>query len=112
VLGQRDQQQIEEVALVGGRLLARQQQMELLREGQPAHQVARQVAAAHLDAVGVGLRDVADRLGGLSDHRREPTSPATLVRMPAHRPCPSRSGDLRRHASHRMKKSFLDALFA
>ena len=56
-----DQQQVEEVALLLGRLLAGQQQVEVLREAEPAHQVAGQVATAHLDAVRVGLADA--RLG-------------------------------------------------
>ena len=63
VLGDRDEQQVEEVALVRGRLLAAQQQVEVLREAQPPHQVAAEVAAAHLDPVRIGLADVADRAG-------------------------------------------------
>ena len=60
VLGDRHEQQVEEEALLLGRLLAGQQQVEVLGEAQPAHQVAGEVAAAHLDAVGVGLADAAD----------------------------------------------------
>ena len=63
VLGDRDEQQVEEVALVRGGLLAAQEQVEVLREGQPPHQVAAEVAAAHLDPVRIGLADVADRAG-------------------------------------------------
>ena len=62
VLRDRDEQQVEEEPLLLGRLAAREEQVEVLGEAQPAHQVAGQVAAAHLDAVGVGLRDAADRL--------------------------------------------------
>ena len=67
MLGDRDQQQIEEEALVLGRLAAREQQVEVLGEAQPAHQVAAEVAPAHLDPIGIGLADVADRGPGLTD---------------------------------------------
>jgi hypothetical protein len=67
VLGDRDEQQVEEEALVVGRLAAGEQQVEVLREAQPAHQVAGEVAPAHLDAVGIGLADVTDRVPGLTD---------------------------------------------
>ena len=55
-----------------GRLLPGQQQVEVLGEAEPAHQVAAQVAAAHLDPVGVGLADVADGLAhvGFISQRR------------------------------------------
>jgi hypothetical protein len=59
VLGNRDEQQVEEEPLVVGRLFAGQEEMEVLGEGQPAHDVAGQVASANLDAVGVGLGDPA-----------------------------------------------------
>jgi len=48
VLGDRHQQEVEEVALVVGRLLARQQQVEVGGERQPAHQVAAEIAAAQI----------------------------------------------------------------
>ena len=67
VLGDRDQQQVEEEALLLGRLLAGEQQVEVLGEAEPAHQVAAEVASAHLDPVGVGLADVGDRGSGLAD---------------------------------------------
>src|SRR5262245_17099176 len=57
VLGDRHEQQVEEVALLVGRLLAREKQVKVLGEAQPAHEVAGQVAAAHLDPGGVGLAD-------------------------------------------------------
>ena len=60
-------------ALLLGRLLAGEQQVEVLREAQPAHQVAGEVAAADLDPVGVGLADVADGVSGLTDHAARPT---------------------------------------
>ena len=66
VLGDRDEQQVEEEALVLGRLAAGEQQVEVLGEAQPAHQVAGEVAPPHLDPVGIGLADVADRGPGLS----------------------------------------------
>ena len=53
VLRDRDQQQVEEVALVLGRLVAGQQQVEVLGEADPAHQVAGEVAPADLDPVGI-----------------------------------------------------------
>ena len=37
-----------------------EQQVEVLGEAQPAHQVAGEVASSHLDPVGIGLADVAD----------------------------------------------------
>ena len=55
------EEQIEEVALVLGRLVAGQQQVEVLGEAQPAHQVAGEVASPHFDPVGIRLADVADR---------------------------------------------------
>ena len=67
VLGDRDEQQVEEEALVLGRLAAGEQQVEVLGEAQPAHQVAGEVASPHLDPVGIGLADVADRGAGLTD---------------------------------------------
>ena len=76
VLGDRDEQQVEEEALVLGRLVAGEQQVEVLGEAQPAHEVAGEVAPADLDAVGIGLADVADRRAGLADlrHRRDATA--------------------------------------
>jgi hypothetical protein len=64
VLGDRHQQQVEEEALVVRRLLAGQEEVEILGEAQPPHQVAGEVAAADLDAVGTGLRDAGDRRVG------------------------------------------------
>ena len=58
VLGDADQQQIEEKALVLGRLTAGEQQVEVLGEAQPAHQVAAEIASPHFDPVGIGLGDV------------------------------------------------------
>ena len=80
VLGDRDQQEIEEVALVVGGLLPGEQQMEVLREAEPAHQVAAEIAAPHLDPVGVGLADVADRVSGLPDLHATRWYPASLHR--------------------------------
>ena len=62
VLGDRHEQQVEEEALVVGRLAPGEEQVEVVGEAQPAHQVAAEVAAAHFDPVGVGLADVADGL--------------------------------------------------
>ena len=67
VLGDRDEQQVEEEALVVGRLAAGEQQVEVLGEAQPAHQVAGEVASPHFDPVGIGLADVADGVLGLTD---------------------------------------------
>ena len=61
MLGDGDEQQVEEEALLLGRLLTGQQQVEVLGEAQPAHEVAGEVAPAHLDPVGEGLADVGDR---------------------------------------------------
>ena len=60
VLGDADEQQIEEEALVLGRLVAGEQQVEVLGEAQPAHQVAAEIASPHFDPVRIGLGDVAD----------------------------------------------------
>ncbi len=65
VLGDRDEEQVEEEALVLGRLLARQQQVEVLGERQPAHEVSGEVASAYLDPVRVGPADPAD---GIAAH--------------------------------------------
>ena len=67
VLGDRDQQHIEEEALVIGRLAAGEQQVEVLGEAEPPHEVAGEVAPAHLDPVGIGLADAADGGAGLAD---------------------------------------------
>ena len=67
VLRDRDQQHVEEEALVIGRLAAGEQQVEVLGEAEPAHQVAGEVAPAHLDPVGIGLADAADGGAGLAD---------------------------------------------
>ena len=83
VLGDRDQQQVEEEALLLGRLVAGQQQVEVLGEAQPAHQVAAQVAPAHLDPVGVRLADVGDggpRATDLHSRRRPPLSRRASLR--------------------------------
>ena len=57
VLRDRHEQQVEKEALLLRRLVAGEQQVEELREAQAAHEVAGQVAPAHVDAVGVGLTD-------------------------------------------------------
>jgi hypothetical protein len=75
VLGDRHQQQIEEVALLLARLLAGEQQVEVLRERQAAHQVAGEVAPPDLDTVGMGLADVAD---GCPGHDRRDASRGVL----------------------------------
>ena len=74
VLGDRDEQQVEEEALVVGRLAAGEQQVEVLGEAQPPHQIAGEVAAAHLDAVGLGTADSRDGFARLADlHAPIPT---------------------------------------
>src|SRR4051794_1791727 len=84
VLGDRDEQEVEEVALLLGRLLAGEQQVEVLGEAQPAHEVAGEVAPADLHAVGVRLADVAQRRAGPPDlrHRRRRYRTAREVRLP------------------------------
>jgi hypothetical protein len=57
VLGDRDEHEVEEEPLLFRRLVAREQQMEVLGEREPTHEVAGQVAPAHLYTVRVGLRD-------------------------------------------------------
>ena len=52
---------------VVGRLPAGEEQVEVLGEAEPSHQVARQVPAANLHPVGVGLRDPADGGSGGPD---------------------------------------------
>ena len=64
MLGDRDQQQVEEEALVVGGLLTGQQEVEVLGEAEPPHDVLGEVPPAHLDPVGVGLADAADRGSG------------------------------------------------
>jgi len=59
VLGDRDEQEVEEEALVLGRLVAGKQQVEVLGEAHAAHEVAREVAAAHLDPVRISLAHMA-----------------------------------------------------
>ena len=68
VLGDRDQEQIEEEALLRARLPPGEQQMEVLGEREPSHQVAREVPSAHLDPVGIGLAYVSDGAPGPRRH--------------------------------------------
>jgi len=67
VLGDCHEQQVEEEALVIGRLAAGEQEVEVLGEAQPAHQVAAEIPSPHFDPVGIGLADVADRPASLTD---------------------------------------------
>ena len=86
-----------------------EQQVEVLGEAEPAHQVAAEVAAAHLDPVRVGLRDAGDGPSRLADlharqtngdapsgRRRRSRSPRSPSSSPPRRPrppsfgCPSR----------------------
>ena len=64
MLGDGHEQQVEELALRRRGLVAGEQQVEVLREREAAHEVAGEVAPAHLDAVGMRLADVADGLAG------------------------------------------------
>jgi hypothetical protein len=66
VLGDCHQEQVEEERLLLGGLLTGQQQVEVLGEAQPAHQVAGQVTAAHLDPVGMSLADASDGIRALA----------------------------------------------
>ena len=56
VLGDRDEQRVEEEALLLGRLLAGEQEIEVLAEADPAHQVAAEIPPTDFDAIGIGLR--------------------------------------------------------
>ncbi len=78
VLGDADQEQVEEEALLLRRLAAGEQQVEVLGEAQPAHQLAAQVAPADLDPVGIGLADVRD------GDRRHPPTPASGAERRVH----------------------------
>ena len=57
VLGDRHEDEVEKVPLLVARLLAGQQQVEVLGEAQPAHEVAGQIPPAHFDPVGIRLAD-------------------------------------------------------
>ncbi len=78
MLGDRDEEEVEEEALVLGRLVAGQQQVHVLGEGQTTHQVTGQIAATHLDPIGVGLRDPTDRAARPAD-RHSPSSSRTSL---------------------------------
>ena len=80
VLGDADQEQVEEEALLLGRLVAGEQQVEVLGEAQPAHQVAAEVASPHLDPVRIGLADVRDE-GGRVRHRQAQRYIARTVKV-------------------------------
>jgi hypothetical protein len=67
VLGDCDEQEVEEEALVLVRLAAGEQEVEVLGEAQPAHEIAREISSPHFDPVGEGLADVADGGTGLTD---------------------------------------------
>ena len=79
VLGDGDEQEVEEEALRLGRLAAGDQQVEVVGEAEPAHQVAAEVAAAHRDARRVGRADRRGRAAGLADlHAIPPPAAAGL----------------------------------
>ena len=85
VLGDGDQQKIEEEPLVLGRLAAGQEQMEIGGEAEATHEIAAQILAAHLDAVRPGGADSGDGLdGGLGMHRGKarPGRTRTVVQFP------------------------------
>ena len=60
MLGDRDEQEVEEEALLVARLAAREQKVEVLGEAHLSHQLAREVPPANLDPVRKGLADVRD----------------------------------------------------
>jgi hypothetical protein len=66
VLGDCHEQHVEEEALVLRRLTTGEQEVEVLGKGQPAQQVAGEIASPHFDPVGIGLADVADRRPALT----------------------------------------------
>jgi hypothetical protein len=68
MLGDGDQQGVEEKRLVGVRLLAREMKEEKLGEAHPADQVAAQILASHRDRGGIGRRDRRLRLTLFADH--------------------------------------------
>ena len=67
VLGDRDKQEVQKIALVLGRLMAGQQQMEIFGKTEPSHQVIAEIATAHFDAVRPGGANSGDRRAGFAD---------------------------------------------
>ena len=87
VLGDRDEQQVEEVALVlaSARSPVSSRWKYSVKLSLPIRS-PRQVAAAHLDPVGIGLADVADGGAGLADlHRARRYGPGVRASRPAPR---------------------------
>ena len=66
MLGDRDEQQIEEETLVVRWFVAGQQEVEVLGERQATHQVAGEVAPAHLYPVGKDRLMPVNGLGSLT----------------------------------------------
>ena len=93
MLRDRDEQQVEEVTLLVGRLLAGEQEVEVLRERQPAHQVAGQIASPDLDPVRIRLGDTARRL-----HRCEVCNGSTMPTDQYHEPPADLTDDARTFA--------------
>ena len=71
VLGDRDQQRIEEEALLLAGVLPGDQEEKVVGEALAAHQVVAEVAAMHLDAGRIGRADAGNGLSGLADHHAD-----------------------------------------
>src|SRR5581483_4173184 len=67
VLRDRQQEGVEQVALLGRRLASGQEQVEVLGEREAPHEVAGEIASAHLDPVRVGTGDPRHRVAGRAD---------------------------------------------
>ncbi len=108
MLGDGDQQEVEEVALFRRRIAAGHQEEEELGETLPAHQIADEVATANLDAIDLGMAERRFGRSGLSyQHAAAPLAMFAALRRravvmsrypqgPAPGPGPGRGGVSRR----------------
>jgi hypothetical protein len=89
VLGDSHQQHVEEEPLILGGLAPTEQQVEVLGEAEPAHQITGEIAPAHLDPVRIGLADMAHgppaHAGTVSSAARFSSGRTTLESLLRHR---------------------------
>ena len=79
MLGNGDQQKVEEIALVFVGFAAREEQMKIIGETEASHQVAAKVAPVDLDAIRIGLADMALGSTCFTDLHSSPTYPGNVT---------------------------------
>ena len=63
----KQEHEVEEEALIRVRFAARQQEVEILGEGQTPHEIGCEILSPHLDPVREGAADARDGLAGFAD---------------------------------------------